>query len=215
MLASSWWRRLRRRRWQTSRSPRRSRRNPLKPLRRECRVNRCDRGDYARMLFYFACEAAGASSARHSLRPLLRGSLSKTRAHCAARTRSRSLLFEIQIGNSLEDDRTFLKSRWSSVELYLRSAEQFDVERAAREQHIVQRFTDVIGFDGLGAIPHDACLCHAPHQLFNEGGTDALCPLRGLGHHAVADRQSLAIELYEFPAADIIWKRHLDSLVDT
>src|SRR5258708_3000702 len=32
---------------------------------------RCDRGDYARVLFYFACEAAGASSARHSLRPLI------------------------------------------------------------------------------------------------------------------------------------------------
>src|SRR5260221_1246012 len=32
---------------------------------------RCDRGDYARVLFYFAREAAGASSARHSLRPLL------------------------------------------------------------------------------------------------------------------------------------------------
>src|SRR6266436_1457910 len=34
---------------------------------------RCDRGDYARVLFSFACEAAGASSARHSLRPLLLG----------------------------------------------------------------------------------------------------------------------------------------------
>src|SRR5712671_5555318 len=32
---------------------------------------RCDRGDYARVLFYFAREAAGALSARHSLRPLL------------------------------------------------------------------------------------------------------------------------------------------------
>jgi hypothetical protein len=37
----------------------RARRKPLKPLRGECRVFRCDRGDYARMLFYFACEAAG------------------------------------------------------------------------------------------------------------------------------------------------------------
>src|SRR6476620_1733835 len=34
---------------------------------------RCDRGDYARALFCFACEAAGASSARHSLRPLISG----------------------------------------------------------------------------------------------------------------------------------------------
>ena len=32
---------------------------------------RCDRGDYARVLFSFAREAAGASSARHSLRPLI------------------------------------------------------------------------------------------------------------------------------------------------
>ena len=31
---------------------------------------RCDRGDYARVLFSFAREAAGASGARHSLRPL-------------------------------------------------------------------------------------------------------------------------------------------------
>jgi hypothetical protein len=31
---------------------------------------RCDRGDYARVLFSLAREAAGASSARHSLRPL-------------------------------------------------------------------------------------------------------------------------------------------------
>jgi hypothetical protein len=53
-----------------ARSPGRARRNPLKPLRRECRVNRCDRGDYARVLFYFAREAAGAWRARHSLRPL-------------------------------------------------------------------------------------------------------------------------------------------------
>jgi hypothetical protein len=34
---------------------------------------RCDRGDYARVLFYFAREAAGASGARHSLRPLFSG----------------------------------------------------------------------------------------------------------------------------------------------
>ena len=31
---------------------------------------RCDRGDYARVLFYFAREAAGALGTRHSLRPL-------------------------------------------------------------------------------------------------------------------------------------------------
>src|SRR5512133_3229316 len=32
---------------------------------------RCDRGGYARVLFSFAREAAGALSARHSLRPLI------------------------------------------------------------------------------------------------------------------------------------------------
>ena len=31
---------------------------------------RCDRGDYARVLFSFVREAAGALCARHSLRPL-------------------------------------------------------------------------------------------------------------------------------------------------
>src|SRR5260370_20336209 len=34
---------------------------------------RCDRGDYARVLFYFAREAAGALGTRHSLRPLISG----------------------------------------------------------------------------------------------------------------------------------------------
>src|SRR5712691_1326703 len=50
---------------------------------------RCDRGDYARVLFSFACEAAGALDARHSLRPLISEdgpSMAKTRTHRAART---------------------------------------------------------------------------------------------------------------------------------
>src|SRR6266478_1561096 len=42
---------------------------------------RCDRGDYARVLFSFAREASGASSARHSLRPLI----SRARDSCTAR----------------------------------------------------------------------------------------------------------------------------------
>src|SRR6266404_1363953 len=54
-----------------ARSPGRARRKPLKPLRRECRVMPvCTCGDYARVLFHFAREAAGALRARHSLRPL-------------------------------------------------------------------------------------------------------------------------------------------------
>jgi hypothetical protein len=57
---------------------------------------RCDRGDYARVLFYFAREAAGASGARHSLRLLnfrgrtsrknsrgLRGEIAKLCLHVA------------------------------------------------------------------------------------------------------------------------------------
>jgi hypothetical protein len=42
-----------------ARSPGRARRKPLKPLRRECRVNRCDRGDYARVLFLFCTRGCG------------------------------------------------------------------------------------------------------------------------------------------------------------
>ncbi|HWN76403.1 MAG TPA: hypothetical protein VNN81_00635, partial [Bradyrhizobium sp.] len=61
---------------------------------------RCDRGDYARVLFYFAREAAGALSARHSLRPLLLGAanqflqnsglsrreIAEVRRHCEERS---------------------------------------------------------------------------------------------------------------------------------
>src|SRR6266403_1499371 len=53
---------------------------------------RCTCGDYARVLFSFAREAAGALSARHSLRPLNfreRDVLGKPRAKPAARSRSR------------------------------------------------------------------------------------------------------------------------------
>ena len=42
-----------------ARSPRRARYTPLKPLRGECRVNRCDRGDYARMLILFCMRGCG------------------------------------------------------------------------------------------------------------------------------------------------------------
>src|SRR6476659_5806604 len=49
---------------------------------------RCDRGDYARVLFSFAREAAGASSARHSLRPLIsRGR--EIQAHLARKAAAR------------------------------------------------------------------------------------------------------------------------------
>jgi hypothetical protein len=42
-----------------ARSPRRARRKPLKPLRGECRENRCDRGDFARVLFSFRTRGYG------------------------------------------------------------------------------------------------------------------------------------------------------------
>jgi hypothetical protein len=50
---------------------------------------RCDRGDYARVLFSFAREAAGALGTRHSLRPLIRRARDSctTRAIHAARSR--------------------------------------------------------------------------------------------------------------------------------
>jgi hypothetical protein len=51
---------------------------------------RRDRGDYARVLFHFAREAAGASGARHSLRPLMfRGQeVQENSREQAARSRS-------------------------------------------------------------------------------------------------------------------------------
>src|SRR5437868_12158435 len=61
-----------RRRWQTSPVTGKSTKETVKTIARGMPGGtRCDRGDYARMLFYFACEAAGALSARHSLRPLM------------------------------------------------------------------------------------------------------------------------------------------------
>src|SRR5256714_13688543 len=74
-LASSRRKYFRWRRWQTSPVTGKSTKETVKTIARGMPGEiRCDRGDYARMLFYFACEAAGASRARHSLRPLfLRG----------------------------------------------------------------------------------------------------------------------------------------------
>ena len=63
-----------RRRWQTSPVTGKSTKETVKTIARGMPGGtRCDRGDYARMLFYFACEAAGASRTRHSLRPHLFG----------------------------------------------------------------------------------------------------------------------------------------------
>ena len=55
---------------------------------------RCDRGDYARVLFYFAREAAGASSARHSLRPLISGGVTSRVKLARNPRRDREAVFE-------------------------------------------------------------------------------------------------------------------------
>jgi hypothetical protein len=66
-------------------------------------VNRRDRGDYARVLFYFAREAAGAAGARHSLRPLIsagktfRVKLARMRGEIAKSCLRMMRLLEIQI----------------------------------------------------------------------------------------------------------------------
>src|SRR5256714_9510607 len=71
-LASSRRKYFRWRRWQTSPVTGKSTKETVKTIARGMPGEiRCAGGDYARMLFYFACEAAGASSARHSLRPLM------------------------------------------------------------------------------------------------------------------------------------------------
>src|SRR6202041_2397672 len=56
-----------------ARSPRRARRKPLKPLRREGRVFRRTCGDALACFLHFARGAAGAPSTRLSLRPLIFG----------------------------------------------------------------------------------------------------------------------------------------------
>src|SRR5258706_2638179 len=57
---------------------------------------RCDRGDYARVLFYFAHEAAGASCARHSLRPLISGRKAQTQLGRIA-PRGRGVVFGVDV----------------------------------------------------------------------------------------------------------------------
>jgi hypothetical protein len=54
-----------------ARSPGRARRKPLKPLRRECRVIPGEPVVTNARVYYTPRAAAGASGARHSLRPLI------------------------------------------------------------------------------------------------------------------------------------------------
>src|SRR6185436_5532836 len=96
----------------------------------------------------------------------------------------------------------------------LGSAQQPDVELAAREQHIVQCFADVARFDPCAAIASDAGLRDAPHQFLDEGSADALCASRGLDDDGLVERQVSAIELDELAATDLVRQRQLDRLVD-
>jgi hypothetical protein len=76
-----------------ARSPRRARSKPLKPLRREGRIDPTSPVVTNSCAFYFAHEAAGAAGTRSSLRPPCseaRGSCI-TRTFLVARTRSRVL----------------------------------------------------------------------------------------------------------------------------
>src|ERR1700684_3784299 len=69
-----------------ARSPGRARRNPLKPLRGECRAFSGVTVVTNARVYYTTRAAAGASGARHSLRPLFGGTrfMHTTRAHRAA-----------------------------------------------------------------------------------------------------------------------------------
>src|SRR4051794_13361483 len=95
-----------RRRWQTSPVTGESAKETVKTIARGMPGDsRWGRGDYARVLFYFAREATGALDARHSLRPpmfrwreskqqlaRMRGEIVETclleRRHCLRQTRS-------------------------------------------------------------------------------------------------------------------------------
>jgi hypothetical protein len=55
----------------------------------------CFRGDYACVLFHFARKAAGAASARHSLRPLIQKAERKSKTRAKSRRENVELwLFE-------------------------------------------------------------------------------------------------------------------------
>src|SRR5450755_5025917 len=70
---------------------------------------------------------------------------------------------------------------WRSFNAHvLGSAQQPDIEPAAGEQHVVQRFADIVRFDPGSAIPRDAGLRNAPHQFLDEAGADAFGAPRGL-----------------------------------
>lgn len=106
------------------------------------------------------------------------------------------------------------RSRLLSGGHCLRPAQEFDVELATGEQHIVQRFVDIAGLDATAAIAGDAGLGDAPHQLLDKGGAHAFGPLRGLTDDRLAERQAFTIQPHEFFAAGLVRQRHFDRLVD-
>src|SRR5437016_13387367 len=100
--------------------------------------------------------------------------------------------------------RCFASLRSSSVD---RAAQQLDVELAAGEQHVVKRLADVAALHCCAAIAGDARLRDAPHQFLDEGGADALGPLRGLEYDRLAERRAPAIEVDKLPAGAPCWDR--------
>jgi hypothetical protein len=97
-----------------ARSPRRARRKPLKPLRRECRLFFGGPVVTNARAFYTTRAAAGALSARHFLRPpcFWANELCKTRTNAVASTRSCVLSYPTLEGEGR------LRSRWGGVTLH-------------------------------------------------------------------------------------------------
>jgi hypothetical protein len=87
-----------------ARSPGRARYKPLKPLRGECRVNRCDRGDYTRVLPTHCTRGCGCIERPAFPAPSdFRGTKDSctTRAHPAAGPRRRVLSWLFEISSSI------------------------------------------------------------------------------------------------------------------
>jgi hypothetical protein len=97
---------------------------------------------------------------------------------------------------------------------FLRPSEQPDVELAAREQHVIERFVEIGSPDRDPAIPADAGLCGAPHQFLDEGCADAPGAPCGLADEGFIERQAFAVELDQLAATDVVRQRDLDRLVD-
>src|SRR3981189_3117417 len=97
---------------------------------------------------------------------------------------------------------------------HLSATQEPDVELAAGEQHLVQCVAEIGRLKRRAAIPNDARLRHASHQLLDEGGADALRSPRGFADDRMAERKSLAVEPDQLVAAGFIRQWNLDRLID-